>query len=42
MPGRGLEEILRGHKKFLTSEVRPENILNMKGGGGCQNIKFME
>ena len=44
MPGRGPEEILRGHKKILTSEGGgPENILNMKeGGGGSQNIKFME
>jgi hypothetical protein len=33
MPGRGPEEILRGHKKFLTSEGGPENILNIKGGG---------
>jgi hypothetical protein len=33
MPSRGPEEILRGHKIFLTSEGGgAKNIFNMKGG----------
>jgi hypothetical protein len=34
MPGRGPEEIYRGHKKFLTSEGGARKYFEHKGGGG--------
>jgi hypothetical protein len=34
MPGRGPEEIWRGHKKFLTSEGEARKYFEHKGGGG--------
>jgi hypothetical protein len=44
MSGRGPEEILRGHKKFLTSEGEgTENVLNMNvWWGGAKNKVYME
>jgi hypothetical protein len=41
MPGKGPEGILRGHKKFLTSEGGARKYFEHEGGGG-QNIKFMK
>jgi hypothetical protein len=36
MPGRGHEEILRGHKKFLTSEGGARKYFQHEGEGGSK------